>query len=275
MKNSQNGFAVIPIVIFLALLLIGGGAYLYVHNKQGNQTTQPISTTQTPKDVRQKDTERVIDMDKAMKALVSYYTKNKSCPDSLSNLIPAFIDSLPILPNQGENYSYAFSQDKLNCHLGVILESIDPSLFYETGLTGTSPWRGCNSSINNGCFSSAAINGFDGTNPKIYNKVILKEKYGALFVSKQNSDTFSAIMTGSGFTNIKMDRGVFQSISPSNLSDSIKKGILYTTDTTDFLQFNSSRPRVESDYLPLDKVKIDGYFDRTEGNGIITRVEQL
>ncbi len=269
------------LLAIIAILLIGSGVYVYTQNKQGNQTgvvsqtTDTTSTAQTSKDVRQKDTQRVVGMDQVMKALISYYTQNKSCPGALTDLVPTFSASLPALPNQGEAYQYAYTQDKLNCHLGVNLESVDPSLFYDIGRTGTTPWKGCNSSINNGCFSTEAVGGFDGTNPKMYNKILSKKEYGALFISQQNSTTFSAVVTDSGFTNIEMNQGTFQSISPSNLSGAIKKGILYTIATTDFLQFNSSRPHGTSDYLPLGKVKIDGYFDTAVGNGIITRVEQI
>lgn len=275
MKNSQKGFAnTILLVVIVAIVVIGG--YFVLSKKSTTPIAQqPTSTTQTSKDVWEKDARRVGGMEIVMSALISYYKHNKSCPDTLTNLVPTSSASLVVLPNQEEAYQYAYTQDKLNCHLGVTLESVDPSLLYDIERTGTAPWKGCNSSINNGCFSTTAVGGFDGTNPKMYNKILSKKEYGALFILQQNSTTFSAVVIDSGFTNIEMNKGTFQSISPSNLSDAIKKGILYTTTTTDFLQFNSSRPHVISDYLPLGKVKIDGYFETAVGNGIITRVEQL
>ncbi|MSU55991.1 MAG: hypothetical protein EXS51_01640 [Candidatus Taylorbacteria bacterium] len=45
MKNKQKGFAIIPVVTILVVLLIGGGVYVIVHNKvaqQNKQTSQNI-----------------------------------------------------------------------------------------------------------------------------------------------------------------------------------------------------------------------------------------
>jgi len=56
MKISQKGFIAPLLLALIALLLIGGGAYVYVQNKQGNQsvvvdsTTQATSTTQLQDD---------------------------------------------------------------------------------------------------------------------------------------------------------------------------------------------------------------------------------
>ncbi len=53
MKNTQKGFIMPVILILVALLVIGGGAYMYTQNKQGNQpeavsqTTDTTSTVQT------------------------------------------------------------------------------------------------------------------------------------------------------------------------------------------------------------------------------------
>jgi len=53
MKNSQKGFALSLLIVIIATLLIGGGAYVYVQNKQASQpaaensTAQATSTTQT------------------------------------------------------------------------------------------------------------------------------------------------------------------------------------------------------------------------------------
>ena len=55
MKNSHKGFIALPllIAIVVAVLAVGGGAYVYVHNKQANQpavvisNVQATSTTQT------------------------------------------------------------------------------------------------------------------------------------------------------------------------------------------------------------------------------------
>lgn len=52
MKTSQKGFITPWLIALVAILLIGGGVYLYVHNKQSNQpmavnpTTQATSTAQ-------------------------------------------------------------------------------------------------------------------------------------------------------------------------------------------------------------------------------------
>jgi len=46
MKNSQKGFAMPVILILVALLVIGGGAYVYMQNKQANQPATPSSPTQ-------------------------------------------------------------------------------------------------------------------------------------------------------------------------------------------------------------------------------------
>ena len=52
MKNIQRGFIVPFLLVIIALLIVGGGAYVYTQNKKGNQpvvespTTQTTSTTQ-------------------------------------------------------------------------------------------------------------------------------------------------------------------------------------------------------------------------------------
>ncbi len=60
MKNSKKGFAIIPLVIILALLVIGGGVYVYENKKveitpvvdngtqQTNTQTPPVSNQQNP-----------------------------------------------------------------------------------------------------------------------------------------------------------------------------------------------------------------------------------
>ncbi len=45
MKNSQKGF-VVPLLIVIVLLVIGGGTYVYIKNKPVNQNTE--KTTPTP-----------------------------------------------------------------------------------------------------------------------------------------------------------------------------------------------------------------------------------
>ncbi len=50
MKNTQKGFIMPVILILVALLVIGGGAYMYTQNKQGNQpeaVSQTIDTGST------------------------------------------------------------------------------------------------------------------------------------------------------------------------------------------------------------------------------------
>ena len=37
MKKSQEGFALIPLIIILALLVTGGGTYVVLKNKSGSQ----------------------------------------------------------------------------------------------------------------------------------------------------------------------------------------------------------------------------------------------
>ena len=48
MKNSQKGFAIVPIIIVLALLIVGGGTYLVLHNKESqtnDKATQTVPVT--------------------------------------------------------------------------------------------------------------------------------------------------------------------------------------------------------------------------------------
>ncbi len=47
MKNSQKGFVMPLILALIAILLVGGGAYVYTQDKQGNQTNVVSQTTDT------------------------------------------------------------------------------------------------------------------------------------------------------------------------------------------------------------------------------------
>lgn len=46
MQTSQQGFIAPLLLVLIALLLIGGGAYVYVHNRQANQSASVDQTTQ-------------------------------------------------------------------------------------------------------------------------------------------------------------------------------------------------------------------------------------
>jgi hypothetical protein len=48
MKTSHKGFIAPLLLALIVIMLIGGGVYVYQQNKQANQPTTAISTTQTP-----------------------------------------------------------------------------------------------------------------------------------------------------------------------------------------------------------------------------------
>lgn len=58
MKNLQRGFVVSLILTIIALILIGGGVYVYMQNKQMNQPTPATQTAQT--DVQQSQVTQVV-----------------------------------------------------------------------------------------------------------------------------------------------------------------------------------------------------------------------
>jgi len=57
MKNAQNGFAIIPLVIVLALLVIGGGVYMYINKKVETPVTADTRTQQSNQIQQQVDTQ--------------------------------------------------------------------------------------------------------------------------------------------------------------------------------------------------------------------------
>lgn len=84
--------ALLMIVCVICLVVLAGGMYFIF---------DPLGTRSAARDTQRSTDEAVL-----QKAITAYYQKNYRYPDSLNNLVPEFLQSLPHDPGSGAEYSY-------------------------------------------------------------------------------------------------------------------------------------------------------------------------
>ncbi len=112
-----------------------------------------------------RDAKRVADLGEVKKALTLYFDTNQNYPDTLSGLIPVYLQTLPVPPTGTEVYNYTPSADSLSYHLGATLEQVLPN----SGVLASD--RDCTSvegATANLCFDAGVAGGFDGTLDLVY-----------------------------------------------------------------------------------------------------------
>lgn len=148
---KKKGFTLIELLVVIAIIGILSSVVVVSLNSSR---------------AKARDAKRIADMDGIQKALIMYFDSNNAYPATLAAMVPTFLPSAPVAPNNGETYSYAKSHDGLSYHLGATLEQVTAG----TGVLASD--KDCNSSIAEGCWAVAAdAGGFDGTAAQVYDLV--------------------------------------------------------------------------------------------------------
>ncbi|MEK7647205.1 MAG: prepilin-type N-terminal cleavage/methylation domain-containing protein [Patescibacteria group bacterium] len=139
-KNKKQGFTLIELLVVIAIIGILASVVLASLNSARKKG---------------RDARRVADIKQVQLALELYFDANRSYPQALSSLAPAYLPTVPADPLTG-TYSYAVDASPATTyHLGATLEeSTNPALNSD---------RDCNSAAAGGCGTGAYTNGFDGT----------------------------------------------------------------------------------------------------------------
>ena len=151
-------FIIVGVLVFVLVLLL---IVLLVVNRDDSPDgtiEQPVVTPpvvsqpvvpQGPT-MEERDLQRVTDIRRIQEAIRRFWADNKREPRSLSELVPLYLDSFPIGPQQ-ESYFYSYSEDGQHYHVAAILEDN----FHSALLTDDD-------------FDSRLLNigGFDGADPK-------------------------------------------------------------------------------------------------------------
>lgn len=118
-KPKKKNFVKFLFGIAAAILIsiVSFFVYSYFQGSEGNYTP-PEPEKQTH------EAQIAGDLTSLSNALESYYAINLSYPDSLRELVPDFIDSLPVEPLSHENYLYFASADS-----GYQIEVRNPNLY--------------------------------------------------------------------------------------------------------------------------------------------------
>ena len=100
--------AVLMIACVAVLLLLAGGLYVLF---------DPLGTRSAARDAQ-----RAEDSVTLQKAIDAYYKKNYQYPNSLNNLVPEFLPTVPHDPQSGTSYSYKAIDGSTNYQLCIAYE---------------------------------------------------------------------------------------------------------------------------------------------------------